>query len=225
MNFAPRKERLKEGRSYPGGLPYAGPPSRTSRSRQSTFVIVGLICFALMFYVFNSGISAQSAPDRLHALLEKSKATGEARVVLEDTRSQHHDGHQHPSIPEPASAETTKPFRAPTADTEARPIQVPVDFHGEHISDDDEPPSASKGFDSARVLPSSATTHWSERPKFEKALAKVINMLPGEMHMRDLLRQVDGTGKEKLREMGLRVRAYKGYFEAWEQLHLDTDAE
>ncbi len=50
-------------------------------------------------------------------------------------------------------------------------------------------------------------------------------MWPGEMHMRDLLRQVEGTGKDKLREMGLRDRAYKSYFEAWEDLHLDFDAE
>lgn len=66
---------------------------------------------------------------------------------------------------------------------------------------------------------------WIERPMFEKALAKVINMLPGEMHMRDLLRPVEGTGKERVREMGLRTRAYKSYFEAWEDLHLDTDNE
>ncbi|RMZ84737.1 hypothetical protein DV737_g984, partial [Chaetothyriales sp. CBS 132003] len=72
---------------------------------------------------------------------------------------------------------------------------------------------------------SSGTLVWEERPKFEKALARVIDMLPGEMHMRDLLRQVEGTGKEKLREMGLRVRAYKSYFEAWEDLHLGFDAE
>ncbi|ETI20826.1 hypothetical protein G647_07168 [Cladophialophora carrionii CBS 160.54] len=66
---------------------------------------------------------------------------------------------------------------------------------------------------------------FSERPKFEKALARVISLLPGEMEGRDLLRPVEGTGKEKLREMGLRVREYKKFFEAWENLHLTFDEE
>lgn len=72
---------------------------------------------------------------------------------------------------------------------------------------------------------SADTTTFSERPKFEKALDRVINLLPGEMEGRDLLRQVEGTGKEKLREMGLRVRQYKKFFEAWEDLHLTFDEE
>ncbi|RJE16573.1 hypothetical protein PHISCL_11090, partial [Aspergillus sclerotialis] len=45
------------------------------------------------------------------------------------------------------------------------------------------------------------------------------------MEGRDLLRAVEGTGKEKLREMGLRVREYKKFFEAWEELHLTFDDE
>jgi alpha 1,3-mannosyltransferase len=59
-----------------------------------------------------------------------------------------------------------------------------------------------------------------EHERFENALSKVLNMLPDEMHVRELLRPVEGTGKEKLREMGLRSRAYKRFFEAWETLHL-----
>lgn len=61
------------------------------------------------------------------------------------------------------------------------------------------------------------------RPATELALERVIHLLPGEMSMRDLLRPVDGTGKEKLREMGLRTRSYRQYFQAWEDLHLETD--
>lgn len=66
---------------------------------------------------------------------------------------------------------------------------------------------------------------FSERPKFERALSRVIDLLPGEMEGRDLLRAVEGTGKEKLREMGLRTRQYKKFFEAWEELHLFFDQE
>ena len=226
--FAPRREPLKEGRSYPGGLPYAGPPSRGSKSRQTMIIISALICFSFLFYAVNGGVSAQSAPDRLNSLLDRSRATGDARVVMNDAQD-HHAGHQHPSIPEAPSNEPSKPFKAPpgpeVAEPEPSPIKVPVDSQGERIYDDDETPAVRKGYDSTKSALSSATTSWSERPRFEKALSKVINMLPGEMHMRDLLRQVDGTGKEKLREMGLRVRAYKSYFDAWEDLHLDHDGE
>jgi alpha 1,3-mannosyltransferase len=83
--------------------------------------------------------------------------------------------------------------------------------------------SGGKSSGSSTGLTTSST--FSERPKFEKALARVIGMLPGEMEGRDLLRPVEGTGKEKLREMGLRTREYKKFLEAWEELHLTFDEE
>lgn len=73
--------------------------------------------------------------------------------------------------------------------------------------------------------PAPAREKWSDRPQLEQALAKVINLLPDEVHMRELIRPVDGSGKEKMREMGLRTRAYKKYFDAWEALHMTTDDE
>lgn len=66
---------------------------------------------------------------------------------------------------------------------------------------------------------------FDRQEELENALSRVIHLLPGEMLMRDLLRPVEGTGKDKLREMGLRTRSYHEYFEAWEKLHLTTDAE
>ena len=192
-------------------------------------LITALLCIPFLFYVLSGGVSAQSAPDRLNSLLDRSKASSDAGVVLNDAQSQHPPGHQHPNIPEATSDEAPKPFKAPMAPETAKsgpsPVQVPVDSQGERIREDDEVPAARKGYDWTKSAPLAVTTSWSERPRFEKALSKVINMLPGEMHMRDLLRQVEGTGKEKLREMGLRVRAYKSYFEAWEDLHLDADSE
>ena len=59
-------------------------------------------------------------------------------------------------------------------------------------------------------------------PALELALQRVLSLLPDEMHIRELLRPVEGTGKEKLREIGLRSRAYKKFFEAWESLHIVT---
>ncbi len=227
--FPPNRGPMKEGRSYPGGLPYAGPPSRGVKSRQTIMIIVALLCFPLLFYVLSGGVSAQSAPDRLNSLLDKSRASGDARLAMNEGQNQHPPGHQHPSTRETTQDELSKPFKGPVASEAAKsgpsPVQIPVDSQGHQLYGESEVSAAPQGYDSAKSAPSAATTSWSERPRFEKALSKVINMLPGEMHMRDLLRQVEGTGKEKLREMGLRVRAYKSYFEAWEDLHLDADSE
>jgi hypothetical protein len=141
-----------------------------------------------------------------------------------------------------SSAETK--FEAPPADayaqnTEYTPQKSKAPLKGD--SEDEEPiPSMD---DDMAARPKSYSTNgkssgrsgsakqlsnpssFSERPKFEKALARVISLLPGEMEGRDLLRPVEGTGKEKLREMGLRVREYKKFFEAWEELHLTFDEE
>ncbi|KAH8803241.1 mannosyltransferase putative-domain-containing protein [Xylogone sp. PMI_703] len=67
---------------------------------------------------------------------------------------------------------------------------------------------------------SSGTSIGERDPKLEKHLTKVLSQLPDEITTRELLRPVQGTGKEKLREMGLRTRSYRTYFEAWEDLHL-----
>ncbi|KAF3918401.1 hypothetical protein ABW20_dc0105463 [Dactylellina cionopaga] len=61
---------------------------------------------------------------------------------------------------------------------------------------------------------------YANSPEFKKALNRIFELLPDEMHVRELLRPIDGTGKEKLRETGLRTRAFKTFFEAWEKLHL-----
>ncbi|KAF9892063.1 hypothetical protein FE257_002469 [Aspergillus nanangensis] len=54
---------------------------------------------------------------------------------------------------------------------------------------------------------------------FQRALNRVLDLLPDELHVRDLLRPIAGTGEERLREMGLRTRSFKVLFEAWEDLH------
>ncbi|KAK6505235.1 hypothetical protein TWF481_007152 [Arthrobotrys musiformis] len=59
-----------------------------------------------------------------------------------------------------------------------------------------------------------------QNAEFKAALNRIFELLPDEMHVRELLRPIDGTGKEKLRETGLRARAFKTFFEAWERLHV-----
>ncbi|EGX89556.1 alpha-1,3-mannosyltransferase [Cordyceps militaris CM01] len=54
---------------------------------------------------------------------------------------------------------------------------------------------------------------------FEQALRRVEDLLPSEMEARWMLHTIEGTGPEKLREIGLRTREYKKFFKAWETLH------
>lgn len=69
------------------------------------------------------------------------------------------------------------------------------------------------------------TPPFRRRTEMEAALERVITSLPGEMNMRDLLRPVEGTGKEKLHEMGLRTRSYRDFFQIWEDLHLASNPD
>ncbi|KAF1345864.1 putative alpha-1,3-mannosyltransferase [Delphinella strobiligena] len=48
-------------------------------------------------------------------------------------------------------------------------------------------------------------------------------MAPDEIHMRDLLRPITGGGQERLKEVGVRARAYSKFFNLWEALHVVTD--
>lgn len=57
---------------------------------------------------------------------------------------------------------------------------------------------------------------------FDAALDYLSSIIPNEIYLRELLRPLMGTGPEKLRELGLRTRAYKQFFDAWEELHLVT---
>ncbi|OJD15138.1 hypothetical protein AJ78_04595 [Emergomyces pasteurianus Ep9510] len=51
----------------------------------------------------------------------------------------------------------------------------------------------------------------------------ILSIMPDEIHIRELLKPIEETGKEKMREVGLRTRAYNRYFQAWENLHLLSD--
>ncbi|KAI1267947.1 alpha-1,3-mannosyltransferase [Xylariaceae sp. FL1019] len=64
---------------------------------------------------------------------------------------------------------------------------------------------------------------WTERPGFIHDLEAVVNLLPDEIHMREFLSPIDLGGARRMRELGLRTRAYRQYFDAWETLHLNED--
>lgn len=72
-------------------------------------------------------------------------------------------------------------------------------------------------------LQSSSTSPSSS--SFEQSLAHLVKLLPGETEGRALLRPIEGTGEAKLREIGVRARAYKKYLDAWEALHFVEDRD
>ncbi|EGP83263.1 uncharacterized protein MYCGRDRAFT_111178 [Zymoseptoria tritici IPO323] len=56
---------------------------------------------------------------------------------------------------------------------------------------------------------------------FEKAIRRMIDLLPSQLHVRRaLLAELTETGEELLHELATRVRAFKSLFEAWEAVHL-----
>ncbi|KAI0477130.1 hypothetical protein GGR56DRAFT_635972 [Xylariaceae sp. FL0804] len=73
-----------------------------------------------------------------------------------------------------------------------------------------------------------------QRPPFRAALDRVLALRPDEARAAALLRPLkenddDETleleGPERMRELGLRTRAYAEYLAAWEDLHVGEDAE
>ncbi|KAJ6188271.1 hypothetical protein N7519_003179 [Penicillium mononematosum] len=59
-----------------------------------------------------------------------------------------------------------------------------------------------------------------EPDSFNAALDYLLSTIPSELYLRKFLWPVIGTGEEKLHELGLRTRAYKKFFEAWENVHI-----
>ncbi|KAJ8118639.1 hypothetical protein ONZ43_g3952 [Nemania bipapillata] len=65
--------------------------------------------------------------------------------------------------------------------------------------------------------------HWPERPGFQDDLDALFAIQPDEIKMREFLRIINYGGPERMRELGLRTRAYQKYLSAWEKLHLVED--
>lgn len=56
--------------------------------------------------------------------------------------------------------------------------------------------------------------------KLDQGLKHIFDIAPDELHVRELLRPITDSGKERLRELGLRARAFRHLLEAWEDVHL-----
>jgi hypothetical protein len=55
---------------------------------------------------------------------------------------------------------------------------------------------------------------------FVEDLENMLSIIPDESYINDVVGPIEGTGEEKVREVGSRARVFKAAFEAWEALHL-----
>ncbi|GAB7354226.1 hypothetical protein MBLNU459_g4768t3 [Dothideomycetes sp. NU459] len=58
---------------------------------------------------------------------------------------------------------------------------------------------------------------------FKEALSDVLYNVPDEIYLRDLIRPIVGGGQERLKEVGVRTRAFSKFFSLWEALHVVAD--
>jgi hypothetical protein len=70
--------------------------------------------------------------------------------------------------------------------------------------------------------PTAQTTDSVPLPKndLSMSLDRMIALLPDEMRIQSLLRPLEATGGERLRDLGLRTRDFWALYEAWETVHL-----
>lgn len=189
---------LKEGR-----LPVAAPSTREAsakRAQRIRHIILGVLVLLLLRTIQVVYLSpSEDLPPR----------------GLESTP-------QASAHPTPATPETSPGFpqldvdgpegRMLSLENSGKPGQVPI-VHGHD------------GDKTKAGLRPAAQNKFSPRPEFEQALLKIINLLPSELEIRGLFRPIELTGEQRLRELGLLARRYKKYYEAWEELHVVTDAE
>jgi alpha 1,3-mannosyltransferase len=188
--FLPRQAPLKEGRAHPFQYPLSSRRRSLSTRSIAAIVAAALACIFLVYYL--------ASYDNVSNATSVKKAFGNAKSVAPIVNSVvgSDDDSSSPGIQAPKQQPAIAPIHPD-------PQFVP-DLKSEHSEE-------------STILASAKTP---KRPDFQAVLDRVLSLLPDEMHQRELLRPFDGTGKEKLREIGLRSRAYKGFFEAWENLHL-----
>ena len=198
---------IKEGRQQPYYL--LRQRRRAILQRSIALVVVGILVYTVVV-----ARSVQARPPTALTTVADQGADhitiAEPPAKLEPVRELTLDLTAEPAPP---------PVVQPVEDEPARPGAVVEENHAEQNVFKIEQVQQPEPIES---IVSPAPQVREDDPALELALQRVLSLLPDEMHIRELLRPVEGTGKEKLREIGLRSRAYKKFFEAWESLHIVT---
>ncbi|RVD84513.1 uncharacterized protein DFL_006262 [Arthrobotrys flagrans] len=195
-------------------------------------LIAGALALALTYVIYISTTDPKTASrhtERAKAFLGKP---GPNAITTADTIVPAVTVESGSVGPKPAGQVEAGPAEAPRAEVEeeAIVIQKPkqtttYEKPKVDVADDNKP--AGKAQYGNKPKDEDVASQKSRKPlskprnaEFKRALDRIFELLPDEMHVRELLRPIDGTGKEKLRETGLRARAFKTFFEAWERLHV-----
>jgi alpha 1,3-mannosyltransferase len=189
----------KEGRSLPSGLGL--------HNRRRTAILRLFVLFLTVVTIYWTITSSSKSSDLVKP---QPKELLNLRKPLADRES--------------ASDQTPPIDNEPTTQKSVL-VKVPHTPNVPRIPADQHVPDRVPSEDDTATKPQSITTGQKSDPRLEAALAHVILLLPNEITARELLRPVEGTGEEKLREMGLRARAFKTYFEAWEALHFVSSGD
>lgn len=168
----------KEGRFHTYH-PCAPGRRRTTLLRLLIFASVIAISYTVVISLFLPTLHVHAAPNGQDAPKNIKRAALEAAPAIKDAR---------PSISVDSSPKQTL---AISADRQEQ----------QHVLEQTETSRSVPSIDRHPKHKDRPTKH-DDRSRFDAALTRVLSMLPDEIHVREMLRPIDGTGKEKLRETG-----------------------
>jgi alpha 1,3-mannosyltransferase len=203
----------KEGRTHA----YSPKLKKWQRSNQFRILII-LLGIAATYLIFSPFFAStgDSTVTKLVAAKDAAKKPFSPKTPLGDA-----DEHRAPSWAQEQPAAKHEPERIPA---KTPPKQVPVAESKKYEEVKPKLPASKPKLST----PKPDAAHHSkpeDAEEFQRKLQKVISLVPDEVNTRELLREPEGTGKERLREMGLRTRVFKKYYDAWEALHVVMEGD
>ncbi|PNS20637.1 hypothetical protein CAC42_364 [Sphaceloma murrayae] len=191
--------------SSPSSIPFKEDMYRlyAKRRRQPRWVRVFLAALVVTF-IYLVVINTGSHPT--------SWSTGRVAIPKTDPRP--------PAVEEQGlnTRGTVKADQVPLAD-HPRSDRSPKSEEVEQSGDQDIPSGREPRSKPHRTKESGSEVKDDSTRKLESDLKHVFAIMPDELHLRELLRPIQNSGKERLREIGLRARAFRTFLEAWEEVH------
>jgi hypothetical protein len=203
----------KEGRTHS----YSPKMKKWQKSNQARILVILLGIVATYLFLspfFASG--GDSTTSTIMAAKNAVKKPFHPKTPLGDA-----DEHRAPSWAQTEPAAKQEPERIPVRPP---PKQVPVAEPEKYEEVKPKQPTA-KPKPSMPKADAGSSSKPEDAEEFQRKLQKVLALVPDEVNTRELLREPEGTGKERLREMGLRTRVFKKYFDVWEALHVVMDGD
>lgn len=203
----------KEGRTHA----YSPKMKKWQKSNQLRILVIllGLVATYIFFSPFFAS-SGDATTSRIVAAKDAVKRPFSPKTPLGDA-----DEHRAPSWPQNEPVTKQKPEKIPI---KTPPKQVPVPESAKYEEVKPKQPASNPKLSTSKSN-AGPPSKPEDAEDFQRKLQKVVSLVPDEVNTRELLREPEGTGKERLREMGLRTRVFKKYFEAWEALHVVTDGD